>query len=160
MRYVHRRGGRAAAVLRTQTRVSTENSPGFAEALAELVERRDLEAARMRGLMQEMIAGRVGETEAAALLIALRMKGETPEEIAAAALVLREHMVPLETGRSDVLDTCGTGGDNTGTFNISTATALVTAACGVPVVKHGNRAVSSASGSADVLTALGLPLEG
>jgi anthranilate phosphoribosyltransferase len=114
----------------------------------------------MRSLMQEMIAGRLEDVETAALLAALRTKGETAEEIAAAAAVLREHMVRLETGQDDVLDTCGTGGDNTGTFNISTATALVTAACGVPVVKHGNRAVSSRSGSADVLGELGVVLEG
>ncbi len=138
----------------------TENCSHFAESLATLVDRRNLTAEQMTDLMRDMIAGRLAESESAALLTALRMKGETPEEIAAAAGVLREHMVRLETGRPDVLDTCGTGGDNTGTFNISTATALVTAACGVPVVKHGNRAVSSRSGSADVLTELGVPLEG
>jgi anthranilate phosphoribosyltransferase len=132
----------------------------FADALALLVDRRNLPAEQMAGLMRDMIAGRLVESESAALLTALRMKGETPEEIAAAAGVLREHMIRLETGRPDVLDTCGTGGDNTGTFNISTATALVTAACGVPVVKHGNRAVSSRSGSADVLTELGVSLDG
>lgn len=128
--------------------------------MAQLVESRDLSDAQMRGLMTEMIAGRCPEAEAAALLTALRMKGETAEEIAAAASILREHMVRLDTGRADVLDTCGTGGDQTGTFNISTATALVTAAAGVPVVKHGNRGVSSRSGSADVLTELGVKFDG
>ena len=88
------------------------------------------------------------------------MKGETAEEIATAAAVLREHMVRLETGRTDLLDTSGTGGDGTGTFNISTAAALVTAGAGVPVVKHGNRAVSSRCGSADVLAELGVAVEG
>jgi anthranilate phosphoribosyltransferase len=127
--------------------------------LAALVERRDLSEAQMRSLMTEMIAGRCPEAEAAALLTALRMKGETAEEIAAAASILRENMVRLDTGRADVLDTCGTGGDQSGTFNISTATALVTAAAGVPVVKHGNRGVSSRSGSADVLTELGVKLD-
>jgi anthranilate phosphoribosyltransferase len=106
-----------------------------------------------------MLGGAGSEAEIAALLVALRMKGETAAELAAAALALREHMVRLETGRDDVLDTCGTGGDECGTFNISTATAIVAAGAGVPVVKHGNRAVSSRSGSADVLAALGVMVE-
>jgi anthranilate phosphoribosyltransferase len=131
----------------------------FAEALATLTERRDLADEQMRAVMQELMAGRFDEAEAAALLIALRMKGETATEIAAAASVLRQHMVRLEIG-TEVLDTCGTGGDGIGTFNISTATALVVAAAGVPVVKHGNRSVSSRSGSADVLAALGVRIEG
>ena len=84
----------------------------------------------MRGVMEELLAGICGEGEAAALLIALRMKGESAEELAAAAAVLRAHMVPLDTGRLDVLDTCGTGGDGTSTFNISTAAALVAAGGG------------------------------
>jgi anthranilate phosphoribosyltransferase len=110
--------------------------------------------------MQELMAGRFDEAEAAALLIALHRKGETATEIAAAASVLRQHMVRLDTGALQVLDTCGTGGDGSGTFNISTATALVVAAAGVPVVKHGNRSASSRSGSADVLAALGVQIEG
>ena len=87
------------------------------------------------------------------------MKGETADEIAAAALVLREQMVRLVPVSGPVLDTCGTGGDDSGTFNISTAAALVACGAGVPVVKHGNRAVSSKSGSADVLRELGVPIE-
>ena len=124
-----------------------------------LLARRDLGEDQMRGVMREVIAGRWGEAETAAMLVALRMKGETAEEIAAAAAILREHMIRLDTGRDDVLDTCGTGGDGTGTFNISTAAALVAAGAGVPVVKHGNRAASSHSGSADVLAALGVTVE-
>jgi anthranilate phosphoribosyltransferase len=128
--------------------------------LAAVIARRDLSAAQMSAFMQAMMAGRCGEAEAAALLIALRMKGETADEVAAAARVLREHMVRLETGSAGVLDTSGTGGDGCGTFNISTAAALVAAGAGVRVVKHGNRAVSSHSGSADVLAELGVTIEG
>jgi anthranilate phosphoribosyltransferase len=135
-------------------------SPWFVESLAALLERRDLTDGQMRGLMRELMAGHCGEAEAAALLVALRSKGETALELAAAAAVLREHMVRLDTGRPDVLDTCGTGGDGAETFNISTAAALVAAGAGVPVVKHGNRAVSSRSGSADVLAVLRVTVEG
>src|SRR5439155_1429699 len=106
------------------------------------------------------VAGHVGDARAAAFLTALRMKGETAGEIAAAAEVLREQMVRLVPISGPVLDTCGTGGDDSGTFNISTAAALVAAAAGIPVVKHGNRAVSSRSGSADVLRELGVNVEG
>jgi anthranilate phosphoribosyltransferase len=132
----------------------------FAGTLAALIERRDLEAGTMRRIMEDWLAGCCGEAETAALLVALRMKGETAAELAEAAAVLREHMTPLDIGRDDVLDTCGTGGDGSGTFNISTAAAIVAAAAGVPVVKHGNRAASSRSGSADVLAALGVRVEG
>ena len=132
----------------------------FASTLAALLERRDLEGVRVCEMMHGILSGDCGDVETAALLIALRMKGETAEELAAAAAMLREHMVRVDFGRSDLLDTCGTGGDDCGTFNISTATALVVAGCGVPVVKHGNRAVSSRSGSADVLAVLGVQLDG
>jgi anthranilate phosphoribosyltransferase len=140
--------------------VDTSSVPWFEDTLAALMDRRDLSREQMRGLMQVLMAGRCGEPEAAALLVALAMKGETAGEIAAAAEVLREHMVPLETGCPDAIDTCGTGGDGLGTFNISTATALVAAAAGLAVVKHGNRAVSGRTGSADVLAALGVHVEG
>ena len=140
--------------------MDTPSLPNFVELLTALVERRDLDTGQIRGLIEAMISGRCGEIEAATLLIALRMKGETTEEIATAAAVLREHMVRLETGRTDLLDTSGTGGDGAGTFNISTAAALVTAGAGVSVVKHGNRAVSSRCGSADVLAELGVAVEG
>ncbi len=132
----------------------------IADILNTLFARQELPEAALRGILQEMMAGRCGDAEAAAFLVALRMKGETAGEIAAAAQVLREHMVRWDPGRADVLDTCGTGGDGLGTFNISTATALVLAGCGVPVVKHGNRSVSSKSGSADVLAALGVKIDG
>ncbi|HEY7424833.1 MAG TPA: anthranilate phosphoribosyltransferase [Gemmataceae bacterium] len=131
----------------------------FAPTLAALLERRDLSPMHMCQLMHDLLDGSCGELEMAALLVALHMKGETPDELAAAAAVLREYCLPLGAGRDDVLDTCGTGGDSSCTFNISTATALVAAGSGVPVVKHGNRAVSSRSGSADVLAALGVRVE-
>jgi anthranilate phosphoribosyltransferase len=134
--------------------------PWFAETLGALLDRRDLPEGVMRAVMQDVMTGRCGEAEVAALLVALRMKGETAVELAAAAAVLREHMVRLDTGRDAVLDTCGTGGDGSGTFNVSTAVALVAAGAGVPVVKHGNRAVSSHSGSVDVLATLGVAVEG
>jgi anthranilate phosphoribosyltransferase len=136
------------------------NQPSwFRETLANLVEKRDLPPGAVRRMMEDWLGGYFEEAEAAALLVALRMKGETAAELAEAAAVLRERMTPLDVGR-DVLDTCGTGGDGTGTFNISTAAALVAAAAGVPVVKHGNRAASSRSGSADVLAVLGVNVEG
>jgi anthranilate phosphoribosyltransferase len=133
--------------------------PWFVPTLTALLERHDLSAMSMCQLMHGILEGSCGEVEATALLVALHMKGETAEELAAAATVLREYCLPLAAGREDVLDTCGTGGDGCGTFNISTATALVAAGAGLPVVKHGNRAVSSRSGSADVLAALGVRVE-
>lgn len=131
----------------------------FSELLATLMDRRPLSADRMRGAIREMMEGLWDESRIAAFLTALRHKGETGEEIAAAAAVLRDHMVRLDVGGIEVLDTCGTGGDGSGTFNISTAAALVAAGAGVPVVKHGNRAASGHTGSADVLAAWGFELD-
>lgn len=124
-----------------------------------LLERRDLPDDLVRAAVTDLTAGTFDEAEAAALLVALRLKGESASELAAAVMVLRGVMHRLDCASRPVLDTCGTGGDGSGTFNISTATALVVAAAGVPVVKHGNRSVSSRSGSADVLGALGVPVE-
>jgi anthranilate phosphoribosyltransferase len=114
----------------------------------------------LRWVLGEMMSGRCPDSEAEAFLLALRGKGETTREIAWSAQVLREHMLRWDADRDDLLDTCGTGGDGAGTFNISTATALVVAGCGVPVVKHGNRSASSRTGSADVLAALGVKIDG
>jgi anthranilate phosphoribosyltransferase len=119
----------------------------------------DLAAEQATEVVRDLIAGRVDDALAAAVLTALRTKGESATEIAAAAMVLREQMVRLVPVSGPALDTCGTGGDESGTFNISTAAALVAAGAGVPVVKHGNRAVSSRSGSADVLVELGVNIE-
>jgi anthranilate phosphoribosyltransferase len=124
------------------------------------MDRRDLDPMRMCALMHGVVDGTCDEAATAALLTALRMKGETADELAAAAAVLREYMRPFDAGRDGLLDTCGTGGDGAGTFNISTAAALAAAAAGAPVVKHGNRAASGRCGSADVLAALGVSVEG
>jgi anthranilate phosphoribosyltransferase len=131
----------------------------FGELFHVLLSGREVPAGRMTEAVRDLVAGRVDDARAAAFLTALRIKGETAEEVAAAALVLREQMVRLVPVSGPVLDTCGTGGDESGTFNISTAAALVACGAGVPVVKHGNRAVSSRSGSADVLRELGVPIE-
>jgi len=131
----------------------------FAEILSALAAGNELPEASLRAIMGSMLRGDLGDAETAAFLIALKMKGATAGEIATAAMSLREHMVRWDAGHPGVLDTCGTGGDGSGTFNISTATAFVVAGAGVPVVKHGNRSVSSRSGSADVLAVLGVPTE-
>src|SRR5438094_805788 len=110
--------------------------------------------------MEPLLTGQLGEAQTREFLMALRAKGENAEEIAESARAVRRHMLAWDAGRDDILDTCGTGGDGASTFNISTATALVAAAAGVPVVKHGNRSVSSHSGSADVLAALGVSVGG
>jgi anthranilate phosphoribosyltransferase len=140
--------------------VATPSASSFGDVLTTLLGRRDLSDQQMRGFLADMMAGRAGEAESAAFLIALHMKGPTPGEVAAAARVLREHMLAWDPGRDSALDTCGTGGDGRGTFNISTAAAFVAAAAGVPVVKHGNRASSgNGTGSADVLARLGVSLD-
>jgi anthranilate phosphoribosyltransferase len=143
------------------------------DAIKKLEHRSDLTRAEARAIMERLLAGGAPDTEIMALLVALRDKGEQADELvgfaevmrARAAQLLREAGVNLEDVASGglLLDTCGTGGDHQGTFNVSTATALVAAAAGVRVAKHGNRSISSRSGSADVLEALGvsidLPLE-
>ena len=131
----------------------------FAELFPLVLAGHDVPDGRMVEAVRDLVAGRVDESRAAAFLTALRMKGESSAEIADAALVLREQMVSLVPINGHVLDTCGTGGDDSGTFNISTAAAIVAAGAGIPVVKHGNRAVSSRSGSADVLRELGVNIE-
>ncbi len=110
-------------------------------------------------LFGQLMDGQLSETMKAALLIALRMKGEAVAEISGAAAAMRQRAIPIPHVRQGLVDTCGTGGDGRGTFNISTAAALLAAAAGVVVAKHGNRSVSSKSGSADVLAALGVRID-
>jgi len=106
-----------------------------------------------------MMEGSCSDEQIGLLLMGLKAKGETVDEVAGAAAAMRRYMTPVSTERKGLLDTCGTGGDGSGTFNISTAAALVTAAAGVPVAKHGNRAITSKTGSADVLAALGVNVD-
>ncbi len=129
------------------------------EALRRLTSGESLGRAEAEDLFGRMMDGEVSDTLKAALLVALRMKGEEVSEIAGAAAAMRRRATPIPHRRPAVVDTCGTGGDGRGTFNISTAAALVAAAAGAPVAKHGNRSVSSRSGSADVLAALGVRLD-
>jgi anthranilate phosphoribosyltransferase len=115
--------------------------------------------AEMRALVRELVRGDVPDVQVAALLVALRTRGETVEETIGAAEAMRELAVPLPEAPPGTLDTCGTGGDGANTFNVSTVSALVVAGAGVPVAKHGNRAASSRCGSAEVLEALGVAIE-
>jgi anthranilate phosphoribosyltransferase len=128
-------------------------------ALGRLAAGENLSLDEMSDVIDQVMQGQVPEGEIAVLLTALRHKGETVDEIAGAALAMRRHMTPIRTTRTGLVDTCGTGGDASGTFNISTAAAIVAAAAGVPVAKHGNRSITSKSGSADVLAALGVNVE-
>jgi anthranilate phosphoribosyltransferase len=128
----------------------------FTELLEKLVRHEDLSADEAAAAMREVMEGRAPAASLAALLSALAMKGERPAEIVGFARTMREHAVKLSAPAGDVFDTCGTGGDRSGTFNISSAAALVVAACGVKVAKHGNRSVSSRCGSADVFEQLGV----
>jgi anthranilate phosphoribosyltransferase len=129
------------------------------EALARLLDGHDLTRDEAREVMNEVMEGEATPAQIGALLVALRLKGETADEIAGCAEAMREHVLSVRPQREDLVDTAGTGGDGARTINISTAAALVAAAAGAGVAKHGNRAVSSASGSADVLEALGFRLE-
>jgi len=117
-----------------------------------------LSAQEMTAAMHVLLSGAASDIEIAGFLMALRARGETVEEIAAAALVMREKALKV-SAPDDAIDTCGTGGDGADSFNISTAAALIVAGCGVPVAKHGNKAASSRSGSSEVLAALGVKLD-
>lgn len=129
------------------------------KALTQLLEGKPLSREQARETMEHITAGNAAPEQVGALLAALRIKGETAEEILGFLDCLRAQAVPLPVHRDDLIDVCGTGGDSSGTFNISTAVAFTVAAAGQPVAKHGNRSVSSRSGSFDVLEALGVRYE-
>lgn len=129
------------------------------EAIHKLVEKTDLSKQEAYECVLEIMSGNASETLISGFLTALRMKGETVPEIAGAAMAMRERSTRIVTKHQNVIDTCGTGGDGLGTFNISTAAAIVAASAGAVVAKHGNRAVSSKCGSADVLKALGVDID-
>ncbi|HHY49125.1 MAG TPA: anthranilate phosphoribosyltransferase [Alphaproteobacteria bacterium] len=127
-------------------------------ALAKIAARQDLTGEEMRSVMSLIMEGQATPSQIGAFLIGMRVKGETVGEIAAAVSILREKMVPV-IGPADVMDIVGTGGDGAETLNISTATAIVVASAGIPVAKHGNRALSSKSGASDVLAELGVKID-
>ncbi len=132
----------------------------ISDAIKEVVAGHDLSSADVEAAMDAILGGEASGAQIAAFVVALRMKGESADEIAAAARALRKHCETIQPKvDGPLIDTCGTGGDGLNTFNISTAAAIVTAACGVHVAKHGNRAVSSQAGSADVLEALGVRID-
>jgi anthranilate phosphoribosyltransferase len=128
-------------------------------AINHVIEGRDLSPQAMTKVMRGIMQGEATPAQMGGVLVGLRMKGETVDEITAAAQVMRELAVPVEVATTHLIDTCGTGGDGIQTFNISTTAAFVAAAAGARVAKHGNRSVSSRSGSADVLQAAGVALE-
>lgn len=131
----------------------------FREALARLEATENPDRSLVEEVFDSILRGEWTATQTAAFAVALRIKGESPEVIAAAANALRSHMVPLDHQRKRTLDTCGTGGDGLGSLNLSTGAAIIAAAAGAIVAKHGNRAVSSQAGSADVLEKLGVRID-
>jgi anthranilate phosphoribosyltransferase len=128
------------------------------QTLGRLAASENLSMEETAAAVDAIMQGRWSEAEIALFLTALQAKGESVDEIAGAATAMRRHMTPIRSRRTNIIDTCGTGGNSSSTFNISTTAALVTAAAGVPVAKHGNRKVTSKSGSADVLAQLGVNL--
>src|SRR6266853_5683832 len=131
----------------------------IAGLIDKLTRHEDLTSEEAAAAMGEVMEGHSAPAHIAGLLIGLLMKGERPAEIVGLARAMRAHAVPLSRPYDDVFDTCGTGGDRSGTFNISSCAALVVAACGIRVAKHGNRSVSSQCGSADVVEALGVRID-
>jgi len=128
----------------------------IADVIRKAVDGAHLSSAEANAAMSEIMAGDASPVQIAAFLVAMRMKGETVEEVTEFARVMREHVRPVKASRRPLVDTCGTGGDAIKTFNVSTAAAFVAAGAGVAIAKHGNRSVTSKCGSADVLEALGI----
>ena len=131
----------------------------LSQAINAVIQKQDLSEEDMQSVMRTIMTGGATDAQIGGFLIGLRMKGETVNEITAAASVMRELAAPVSVEKQNLVDTCGTGGDASGTFNISTASAFVVAAAGARVAKHGNRSISSKSGSADVLEAAGVRLD-
>ncbi len=129
------------------------------DAIKKVADNQDLTRAEAAQTMDTIMKGEATPSQIAAFITALRMKGETSDEITGCAAKMREHATNIHPRQKDLVDTCGTGGDVSGTFNISTVSAIVTAGAGIPVAKHGNRSVSSRCGSADVLEALGVKID-
>ncbi len=129
------------------------------EAIAKLVEKESLTSEEAEVVMNGIMLGEATPSQISAFIVALRMKGETAEEIAGCAKAMRAHATKVVSRQNPLIDTCGTGGDGIGTFNISTVVAFVVAGAGIAVAKHGNRSVSSRCGSADVLEILGVKIE-
>src|SRR5579862_9587116 len=134
-------------------------SADMQETLRKLVARQNLDRAEAAEVMRALMDGMASPGQVGALLIGLRMKGETIEEVTGFAQEMRARLIPVKPGRQPLLDTCGTGGGRLQVFNVSTAAAFVAASAGIAVAKHGNRAVSGICGSADVLEALGLRID-
>ena len=133
-------------------------NPTLTDAIDALASRRDLSREQAGAVMREIMAGNASETETAAVLIALRTKGETVDELVGLASTMRRMATPVETDCEDLIDTAGTGGGRP-TFNVSTTAALIAAGAGCKVAKHGNRSATGLSGSADVLEALGVRID-
>jgi anthranilate phosphoribosyltransferase len=131
----------------------------IAVAIRKIMAGEHLHREEMHQVFSDVMDGKATDVQKTALLVSLKMKRETSDEIAGAATALRERVTPLDVARDRLVDTCGTGGDGRGTFNISTLSAIVAAAAGANVAKHGNRAVSSSCGSADVLAELGVKID-
>jgi len=131
----------------------------FKENLSKIVQKEDLNEEQMSQMITDIFSGNITDAQIGAMMAALATKGETFEELAGAARAMRRKALRIQTSTGTVVDTCGTGGDGAHTFNISTTTSFVVAACGVTVAKHGNRSVSSQCGSADLLEALGVKLD-